>query len=343
MNPQNHIRRRHFLKFLCVSSLGALLSMNADSSYSQPPQFSPQSTVGDVLDDPLFAGFSRYLLPLETLGNPHQMDADDRSMPLWQLDRLLPFHSHIDVGNACGVLNRMRARAQKKERIWVPLSSNDAGLFFFPGQKKAPFVLIAAGGGFVYVGSIHEGFPYAEAMNRHGFNAFVLQYRTSGGSRTAMIDMAEGLDYILRHADELGVSARCFALMGSSAGARMAAVLGAFGLSSFGFADQPKASAVLMAYTGYSDVSQNDPPTFMVQGTADGIAPVRIVDWRMQALKNLDIDVQYERIPGMPHGFGLGTGTAAAGWIDKAAEFFKRHQSLSDAKASQQIHPRRTL
>ena len=68
----------------------------------------------------------------------------------------------------------------------------------------------------------------------------------------------------------------------------------------------------------------NDPPTFMVQGTNDSIAPVEVVDWRMRAMNKLGTEVEYMRIEGMPHGFGLGTNTAAEGWVDRAAAFFER-------------------
>lgn len=323
--------RRQLLTFLAAASFSCFGPMSIARDIADVT-FTPQSTVGDVLDEPLFEPFARYLLPLETVSRFRDLSEADRKMPLSRLSRLLPYHTYVDVSQACGILNRLKARAKLGDRIWIPLSHKDAGLFFFPGPKGAPFVLICAGGGFVYVGSIHEGFPYAEAMNRNGLNAFVLQYRVSGGGRTAMTDMAEGLHYIITHAKELGVSETKYALMGSSAGARMAAVMGDVGLEAYGFSDKSKASAVLMAYTGYSDVSYNDPPTFMVQGTNDYIAPVRVVDWRMRAMKELGIEVEYMRVEGMPHGFGLGTKTAAEGWVDRAAAFFKRQLERSSGK-----------
>ena len=51
----------------------------------------------------------------------------------------------------------------------------------------------------------------------------------------------------------------------------------------------------------------------MVQGTADPIAPVRAVDNRMCAMREAGIPVDYMRVDGVAHGFGLGTGTAAEG------------------------------
>ena len=45
---------------------------------------------------------------------------------------------------------------------------------FFRGRPGAPFAVICPGGGFSYVGSIHEGFPHALALSRMGYNAFVV-------------------------------------------------------------------------------------------------------------------------------------------------------------------------
>jgi len=35
--------------------------------------------------------------------------------------------------------------------------------------------------------------------------------------------------------------------------------------------------------------------------------------------------VAYHRYPGVGHGFGLGTGTRAEGWIAEALRFWKKH------------------
>ena len=59
----------------------------------------------------------------------------------------------------------------------------NTGLFFLRGKPGAPFAVIAPGGGFAYVGSVHEGFPYAVEISNRGFNAFVLKYRAGHGER----------------------------------------------------------------------------------------------------------------------------------------------------------------
>ena len=76
-------------------------------------------------------------------------------------------------------------------------TKESTGLFFFRGKPGAPFAVISPGGGFSYVGSVHEGFPHAVALSQKGYNAFVLQYRV-GGERIACEDLAAALSYIFR-------------------------------------------------------------------------------------------------------------------------------------------------
>lgn len=140
-------------------------------------------------------------------------------------------------------------------------AKESTGLFFFRGKPGAPFAIICPGGGFSYVGSIHEGFPYAIELNKKGYNGFVLQYRV-GGERAACEDLAAALSYIFQNADMLRVSTKDYSLWGSSAGARMAARLGSFGASGYGGNELVRPRTVVMAYTGHADFSRNDPPTF---------------------------------------------------------------------------------
>ena len=54
----------------------------------------------------------------------------------------------------------------------------DTGLFFFRGERNAPFAVVCAGGGFYYVGSVHESLPHALELSRRGYHGFALVYRT---------------------------------------------------------------------------------------------------------------------------------------------------------------------
>jgi acetyl esterase/lipase len=285
-------------------------------------------TIGDVLEHPAFAGFGRLLLPW-----------DDRryemTMRLRDIGSLLPYHTHADPSAVVSSLNRMIDDAAAGLTIFHDFytaaekeaepSRRNTGLFFFRGRPGAPVAVIAPGGGFAYVGSVHEGFPYAVEINKRGFNAFVLRYRAGQGGRIATEDLAAALTYIFRNAGELGVTTAGYSLWGSSAGARMAASIGSHGAARFGGAPLPRPSAVVLLYTGHSDLSASEPPTFVAVGERDGIAAPAVMERRVAALRRAGTDVEYHRYPGVGHGFGLGVGTSADGWIGDAVRFWAKH------------------
>ena len=173
--------------------------------------------------------------------------------------------------------------------------------------------------------SLPEGFPYAVEINRRGFNAFVLRYRVAQGGRLATEDLAAALTYIFRNADTLGVTTAGYSLWGSSAGARMAASIGSHGTAGFGGATLPRPAAVVLLYTGHSDFAPPEPPTFVAAGDADGIAPPELMERRVAALRGAGTDVEYHRYRSVGHGFGLGIGTSAEGWIAEAVRFWEKH------------------
>ena len=223
--------------------------------------FGPGDTIADILTRPEFAGYARRLLPWADR-------AYDEDMPITRMARLLPYHSEVRSDVVLAGLNRILAAQQagvpvfrdiytEAERNEVP-SLNEAGLFFFPGQPGAPFALIAPGGGFSYVGSVHKGFPYAMALADQGFNAFVVTYRTGQGGRVATLDMARAVDVIMDNADELDVAREVYSVWGSSAGARMAAFIGSHGPDGYGARTTLRPTAVVMAYTSHSDLGDHD-------------------------------------------------------------------------------------
>ena len=93
----------------------------------------------------------------------------------------------------------------------------------------------------------------------------------------------------------------------------------------FGEKDYPRPGAVIMQYTGLSEVYDNEPPTYNCVGTNDGIASYRTMERRIAAIQANGTDAMIEVFPGLPHGFGLGTGTVADGWINNAVAFWERN------------------
>ena len=116
-----------------------------------------------------------------------------------------------------------------------------------------------------------------------------------------------------------------YSLWGSSAGARMAASIGSHGAARFGGATLPPPSTVVMLYTGHSEVAPPEPPTFVAVGETDGIAPPAVMERRVAALRRAGAEVEYHRYARVGHGFGLGVGTSAEGWIADAVRFWAKH------------------
>ncbi|UHD44105.1 alpha/beta hydrolase [Aureimonas altamirensis] len=292
------------------------------------------STLGDILNHPAFAGFARQMLPWDGR-------AYDSSLPLRDIDSLLPYHSHVEPAVVLAGLNRMIADVAAGRTIFYdiysaaqkqaqPLKQN-TGLFFFRGRPGAPFAIIAPGGGFAYVGSVHEGFPYAQEISSRGYNAFVLKYRAGQGGRIATEDLAAAISFVFRNAKALQVGTEDYSLWGSSAGARMAAFVGSHGVAAFGGDVLPKPSTVVTAYTAHSDTSSDEPPTFVVVGEQDGITPPSSMQDRIAILRRDGAPVEFHRYPNVGHGFGTGAGTSADGWISDAVRFWEKHMQ-SNAK-----------
>lgn len=322
-------------RLLVTASLAAVagFAVAAGSGTGAAPQphrddnmhLSIEDRLQALLRHPAFAGHARLLLPWDD--RPY-----DEALPLAQIGSLLPYHSHVEPRVVVDALNRMIDDTGRGQavfwRFYTPAqrradpTKNNAGLFFFRGNAGAPFALIAPGGGFAYVGSVHEGFPYAQEISRKGYNAFVLRYRPGLGEQAATEDMASALSWLFRHAAELGLDTAGYSVWGSSAGARMAANIGSLGPRAFGGDALPRPSVVVMAYTGHARFALDEPATFVVVGDQDGIAPPATMERRVAALRAQGTRVEYHRYKSLGHGFGIGTGTSAAGWIAEAVRFW---------------------
>lgn len=286
------------------------------------------NTVKDVVEHEAFAGFGQFILPAE-----RRYDDD---MPLADVASLLPYHNYVTGEQAVETINTMIDYVNEGNRLFYDIYSdadkqadsrkNNTGLFFFRGEPGRPFAIVCPGGGFSYVGAIHEGFPLAIALSEMGYNTFSIQYRT-GGAQVACEDLAQAIDLIMRHAEELQVSTEDYSLWGGSAGARMVAYLGSYSTQGFIDATHKRPAAVIMGYTGHSEYTQNDPPTYVIIGEDDAIASPATMRRRVENLQALGIDAEFHLLPDLRHGFGLGIGTTAEGWEKDAVRFWEKYIS----------------
>ncbi|SHJ83291.1 Acetyl esterase/lipase [Malonomonas rubra DSM 5091] len=291
-------------------------------------------SVRDLVEHPAFKGFSQLMLPTER-------DIRYLDTPLSNVRSLMPYHGHVNPDTVVVALNHMIDEVNDSRTVFYDFYTDqqkladpdkeNTGLFFYRGAKGAPFAIVCPGGGFSYVGSLHEGFPLASEVSRKMLNAFVIRYRI-GSQLKATQDLAAAISYILRNAEELGVSRDGYSLWGGSAGARMVGHIALSGVAAYGGEDLPKPSTVVIAYTGQSSFSEDFPPTFMTSSANDGIASVSSVDKRVKNLRDAGVEVEYQRYRTAGHGFGLGTGTDAEGWLDLAIQFWQKQLNKTSSR-----------
>ena len=250
-----------FCTALLLSGCGAREPQEpAETTPPQTAAFTRESKIEDVKNAPIFGSYGRLLFPVE--------DAYYSGDTLEELQ--LTYYSHIDPDETLEIVNTLRERAADGQTIFYDIytdeekaadpAKEDTGLFFFKGIPGEKFAICNAGGAFAYVGAMQDSFPHALELSQKGYNAFALIYRP--GAQTSCEDLARAIRFIFDHADELEVDTDCYSLWGGSAGARMAAWLGSYGAEAFGGGDLPRPGAVIMQYTGLSEYSESDPPTY---------------------------------------------------------------------------------
>lgn len=294
---------------------------NANNAETAMP-YNRKSRIADVMADPVFGSYGRLLFPVQR--------------GYWSGETLeqlrLTYYNYIDPDETVAIVNTLHSQAAAGKTVFYNIYSDDekaadprkqdTGLFFFRGNSGSRFAVCNAGGAFAYVGAMHDSFPHAQELSKKGYNAFALIYRP--GAQTACEDLARAISFIFAHADELGVSTDCYSLWGGSAGGRMAAWVSGYGTAAFGGDNLPKAGAAIIQYTGLSDYSSDDVPTYACVGSSDGIASWRTTKVRLDGIASLGIPTEFQVYEGLPHGFGLGTGTVAEGWINDAVKFWER-------------------
>jgi acetyl esterase/lipase len=285
--------------------------------------------IRDIVNHAAFKGFGELLLPWNDNSGYYNTQ-------LVNVGSLMPYHQYVRADIILDAVNHMIDEVNKGRTIFYDFYSEqekqqnpgkrNTGLFFYRGKPDAPFAIVCPGGGFSYVGSLHEGFPLAREISKEGLNAFVIRYRI-GSEQNATEDLAAAITYIFRNADKPGVSTKKYSLWGGSAGGRMVGNIALSGVAAYGGGNLPKPSTVVIAYTGQTTFSENFPPVFITVSANDGIANASVVDRRVENLRNAGIEVEYHKYRNAGHGFGLGTGTDAEGWLNLAVRFWKKQMS----------------
>ncbi len=289
--------------------------------------YTENSKVTDVMRDPAYGDYGHLIFPVDI--------AISEDLELKDVEDILPWYSEVNPKKTVEIVNYMKERVTDGEQIFYDIYSEeekeadpakeDTGLFFFRGDPGAKTAIVNAGGGFMYVAAMHDSFPQALELAKNGYNAFALIYRP--GADTACEDLARAIAYLHEHAQELQIDMTDYSLWGGSAGARMAAWLGSYGTAYFGEEEYPAPAAVIMQYTGLSSVTGQETPTYACVGTSDYIASYESMEQYISRLRRNGTNAEIEVFTGLSHGFGLGEGTVADGWINRAMDFWQQNSS----------------
>lgn len=287
--------------------------------------FNADTKVLDVINDPVFEDYGRLMFPINK--------EISRDMTLKEAGRIMPRCSFVNPKRTVEIINSLKERAESGAQIFYDIYTNkekfadsakkNTGLFFFRGMPNERVAILSAGGGLSYIAAMHDSFPHALELSKKGYNAFALIYRP--GVQSACEDLSRAIAFLHENAVELEIDVSDYSLWGGSFGARMTAWLGSYGTIAFGEAAYPRPGAVVLQYTELSEVTGHEPPTYACVGTNDSIVDYRIMENRIQKIRIQGTDARIMIFGGLPHGFGLGEGTAAERWLDEAAAFWEEN------------------
>ena len=300
--------------------------------------------IGDVIDHPAFNGKGNFLFPWDDRrqNHPEKTMRYAPNLHLW--------HTHMDPQQMVNGVNRLIDDINdgkqviydiytEQEKEQDPEKRNTA-LFFLRGNPGAPFGIICPGGGFYYVGSLHTGFPVAMELNKHGYNAFVLNYRVGEyipGEWKSNQDLIRAAHFIREHSDELVVCPDDYAIGGESAGARITSNVcyGEAGVKRPEELLHPAAAIIAYVFfEGNPKFQPDDPAAYFIIGGRDHLVRQRDVTDRYEQMKKAGVPTVCRVYPTAPHGFGIGIGTEAEGWVDDAVSFWE--QNMKDKKHIQE-------
>jgi hypothetical protein len=94
-------------------------------------RLSAESTIGDLLNDPAFAGYATLLMPWDDR-------AYDETMRLREFGAQLPYHSHVDPGSTVTGLNRIADDVADGKPVAVmnALALTLTAIFILPANRS---------------------------------------------------------------------------------------------------------------------------------------------------------------------------------------------------------------
>jgi len=205
-----------------------------------------------------------------------------------------------------------------------------------PEKPNGTSVIVAPGGGYVFLSAVHEGTQVCEWLNTLGVTGILLKYRTPTRDEVAphekpVQDAAQAILLVRKHSEEWGLNPARVGLLGFSAGGNLLAHIACdrvtkseqpnFGVMIYGggFVDFKEPTKLKEGFTVPADA----PPMFLACAHDDGQNPLAATVLYLEYKKH-SIPCELHLFTKGGHGFGMRkSGNPINGWPQRCAEWMK--------------------
>ena len=217
---------------------------------------------------------------------------------------------------------------------------------YLPEKPNGASVIVAPGGGFVFLSYAHEGTQVCEWLNSLGVTAVLLKYRTPTRDERETFelpvqDAQRAMGLVRQHAAEWKLDPKRVGLLGFSAGANLAGHAawdrGTRTYPQLPELDDPRGPDFLVFIYGGGFLDTNDkskfrtgfsipadaPPAFLLVAHDDGANPVEAARLYLE-YKKLNLSAELHICSKGGHGFGMRQdGKPINDWPKRCAEWMK--------------------
>lgn len=215
-----------------------------------------------------------------------------------------------------------------------------------PAKPNGASVIVAPGGGFMFLSWAHEGTQTCEWLNSIGVTAVLLKYRTPTRDEPEMFtlpvqDAQRALGLVRHHAAEWGLDPKRVGLLGFSAGANLAGHVawdrGPRSYPQQAALDDPRGPDFLVFIYGGGFLDRNDPAKFRAGFSVPAAAPPAFFlvahDDKSNPIEAARLYLEYKRLNRSAelhicakggHGFGMRKGPQPiSDWPQWCADWMK--------------------
>ena len=259
-------------------------------------------------------------------------------------ERLNFLKTHIETGEIT------REKVYSESELKADSSKVCVQVLEYRKRESNKVAIIIPGGGYSNVCSFCEGWPIAQELFERGYNCFVLYYRVFPNAYmpNPIEDVARLVKRIKENYPDLDLNG--YLMLGFSAGGHLAGIWATkqgyprynlpkpkFLSLTYPVIDLSLKKGVTRAnclgencseeevkkYSVHTNVDENYPETYLWQGRNDQCISFENSVIMDKALTENNVKHKYVVYDDTCHGFGVGKGTCAEGWIDKMIKFFE--------------------